>query len=218
MSSGKPYPIAKYFTYNNFFNAHRHFLATITRIVEPRFFHEAVTNSKWKDAMDIEIEALELNNTWTIVDLPLGQKATKCKWVYKVKYNADDSIERNKDRLVIRGDKQVEGFDCHETFAPVVKMISVRCFLSVAAAKGWELHQMDVNNVFLHGDLEEEVYMTLPLGFKTKSPNKVCRLQKSLYSLKQAPQQSFAKLSSTLLEYGFVRSYADYSLFTLQER
>ena len=135
-----------------------------------------------------EIEALDLNNTWTIVDLPPRRKAINCKWVYKVKYNADGSIKRNKDRLVIRGDKQVEGFDCNETFAPVAKMISVRYFLSVTAAKGWELHQMDVNNAFLNGVLEEEVYMTLSPGFKTKSPNKLCQLQTSLYVLKQAPR------------------------------
>jgi len=85
---------------------------------------------------------------------------------------------------VIHGDKQVEGFDFTATFAPMAKMTSVRCFLVFATTKGWELHQMDVNNAFLHGDLEEEVYMTLSLGFKASRPNKVCKLQKSLYGLK----------------------------------
>jgi len=93
-------------------------------------------------------------------------------------------------------------------------MVSVQCFPSVTVAQGWERHQLDVNNVFLHGDLHEEVYMKLPLGFHSTEPNKVCNLQKSLYGLKQAPWQWFAKLSSTLLPYGFVQSYADYSLFT----
>jgi len=104
-----------------------------------------------------EIEALDLNNTWTIVDLPPGRKAINCKWVYKVKYNADGSIERYKAHLVIRGDKQVEGFDYNETFGLLAKITSVRCFLLVTTAKEWELHQMDVNNAFLNGVLEEEV-------------------------------------------------------------
>jgi len=115
---------------------------------------------------------------------------------------------------VIGGDHQVEGFDFHETFVPVAKMTSVRCFLAVTVAKGWELHQLDVNNAFLYGSLEEEVYMKLPPRFKCPGGNKVCRLKKSLYGLRQAPRQWFAKLSSKLSEYGFVRSYADYSLFT----
>ena len=136
-----------------------------------------------------EIEALELNKTWTLEDLPNGKKSINCKWVYKVKYNSDGTIERYKARLVIRGDERIAGFDYHKTFAPITKMVSVRCFLSVAAAKGWELHQMDANNAFFHGDFDEEVYMTLPPGFQSAYPNKVCKLQKSLCGLKQAPRQ-----------------------------
>jgi len=142
-------------TYANFSNAHKNYLAAITKIVEPRYFHEAVKDKHWGEAMAKETETLELNKTWTIANLPPGKKPINCKWVSRVKYNSDGSIECYKARLVIRGDEQVEGFDYHETFAPVAKIVSVRCFLAVAIARGWELHQMDVHNSFLHGDLEE---------------------------------------------------------------
>lgn len=105
--------------------------------------------------------------------------------------------------LVIHGNRQVEGVDYNETFAPTTKMMTVRTFLVVAIAKNFELHQMDVRNAFLHVDLEEEVYMKLPPGFETSLPGKVCRLCKSLYGLKQAPRCWFAKLFDALRAYGF---------------
>jgi len=120
--------------------------------------------------------------------------------------------------LIIRGDHQVEGFGYNETFAPVAKMTSVWIFLSMAVAKGWELYQLDVNNAFLHGNLDEEVYMHLPPGFCSNNPTKVCLLKKCLYGLRQVPRQWFVKLSSNLSEYGFVRTYADYSLYIYRQQ
>ncbi|KAJ4758369.1 Retroelement pol polyprotein-like [Rhynchospora pubera] len=188
--------------------------AAVTAKKEPEHFGEAVKDSNWREAMRIEIEALERNDTWTIEDLPSGKKAIGCKWVYRIKYHSDGTIERYKARLVVLGNRQVEGIDYTETFAPVAKMVSVRTFLAVAVAKGWQLHQMDVHNAFLHGDLNEEVYMRLPPGFNFSQPGKVCRLRKSLYGLRQAPRMWFSKLSAALQSYGFIQSKADYSLFS----
>ncbi|XP_074363496.1 uncharacterized protein LOC141704047 [Apium graveolens] len=99
-------------------------------------------------------------------------------------------------------------------FAPVAKMVIVRAFLAIAASKNWEIHQIDIHNAFLQGDLDEEVHIKLPPDFESSSPNKVCRLRKSLYGLKEAPQCWFPKLVSALKKYGFLQSYSDYSMFT----
>lgn len=104
-------------------------------------------------------------------DLPPGKKAIGSKWVYKIKYNSDDTIDRYKAQVVVRGDDQVEGLDYTETFALVAKMASVRLFLALVVIKNWELYQMDINNVFLHGDLHEEVYMRPPLRFSHSMPS-----------------------------------------------
>ncbi|KAJ3687146.1 hypothetical protein LUZ61_016310 [Rhynchospora tenuis] len=218
VSSGNPYPIAHYVNCNNFSIAHRKFLAAVTAKKEPEYFGEAMKDDKWREAMRVEIDALERNGTWTIENLPYGKKAIGCKWVYRIKYHSDGRIERYKARLVVLGNRQVEGIDFKETFAPVAKMVTVRTFLAVAVARGWELHQMDVHNAFLHGDLHEEVYMRLPPGFSSQHPGKVCRLRKSLYGLRQAPRMWFSKLTTALQAYGFIQSYADYSLFTLEKK
>lgn len=214
-NSGAPYPLIHYVNYDKFFVKHRRFIAALTMEHEPVHFFEAVKDAKWRLAMQQELEALESNGTWTLQPLPDGKKPLGCKWVYKMKHNSDGTIERYKARLVILGNHQVEGIDYTETFAPVVKMVTVRLVLVIAAAKKWEIHQMDVHNAFLHGDLHEDVYMKLPPGFRTSQPGLVCKLRKSLYGLKQAPRCWFAKLSFALTNFGFQQSSSDHSLFTL---
>ena len=137
--------------------------------------------------------------------------------MYKTKFNSDGTVERHKARLVILGNRQVEGVYYNETFAPVTKMVTVQTLLAVAATQEWELHQMDVHNAFLHGDLKEEVYMKLPSGF-TACGDKVCKLNKSLYGLKQAPRYWFSKLVTALKNYGFTQSYSNYSLFDYTQK
>ena len=137
--------------------------------------------------MELEIQALEDNHTWEIVTLPTDKRAIGCKWVLKIKYKADGTVDRFKARLVARGYSQLEGLDYHDTFSPVVKMVTVRVVISLAATRKWSIHQMDVYNAFLQGDLEEEVYMTMPPGFfHNYKATHACKLVKSLYGLKQA--------------------------------
>lgn len=108
--------------------------------------------------MDTELVALQNNNTWDIVDLPKGKRPISSKWVYKLELKADGSIERHKVRLVIKGCTQKAGIDFNETFSPVVKMTTIRSLVTTATKKGWPLYQLDVNNAFLHGGIDTEVF------------------------------------------------------------
>ena len=109
--------------------------------------------------MQSELAALKANNTWFLTPLPPGKQAIGCRWVYKIKCKSD--LECYKARLVAKGYTQLEGIDYHDTFSPTAKMVTICCLLALTAAQNWSLHQLDVHNAFLHGDLSEEIYMSL---------------------------------------------------------
>ena len=157
--------------------------------------------------MNEEIRALEKNETWEIVEKPKDKKAVGCRWIYTVKYQSDGTLDRYKARLVAKGYTQTYGIDYEETLAPVAKMNTVRIILSLAAHFGWEMHQVDVKNAFLHGSLEEEVYMKIPLGYGAiNEGDKVCRLKKVLYGLKQSPCAWFEKFTQAMVSVGYQQS------------
>ena len=212
-STGTLYPISSYLSYDALSSLHKSYVLNLSQVSEPKTYNQAIKHDCWRNAMDQEIAALENTKTWVLTDLPYGKQPIGCKWVYKIKRHADGSTERYKARLVAKGYTQQEGLDYFETFSPVVKLTTVRLVLALAASKHWYLHQLDVNNAFLHGDLDEEVYMSVPLGYKTEKPGQVCKLLKSLYGLKQASRQWNYKLTTTLLSLGYIQSKSDYSLF-----
>ncbi|MCO5590783.1 hypothetical protein L7F22_044758 [Adiantum nelumboides] len=158
------YPVDR-LTYDGYVAKHFAFMTKVVHDVEPTCFEEAAENDKWHKAMNEEMDALYDNETWDLVPLPKGKKPIGCRWVYKIKHNSDGSVSRYKARLVAKGYAQMYGIDYEETFAPVSKMATIRAVIAVAAAKVWILHQMDVKNAFLHGDLQEKVYMEQPPGY-----------------------------------------------------
>jgi hypothetical protein len=173
-----------------------------------------VGNPKWDNAMDEKMAALDANATWELVALPKDKKAIGCKWVYKVKHNGDGFVSRYKVRLVAKGYAQTYGIDYEETYSLVAKMTTVRAIIAMAPTKGWSLHQMDVKNAFLHGNLQEEVYMEQPSGYVDQThPNLVCRLKKALYGLKQAQRAWLDKIGQYLVTTGFQTFNADFSLY-----
>ncbi|CAN1807780.1 Retrovirus-related Pol polyprotein from transposon TNT 1-94 [Linum perenne] len=183
---------------------------------EPECYAEAcqaADASKWELAMKEEMNSLNSNQTWELAELPAGKKALHNKWVYRVKEEHDGS-KRYKARLVVKGFQQKEGIDYTEIFSPVVKLTTIRTVLSIVATEDLHLEQLDVKTAFLHGDLEEEIYMQQPEGFSVKGKEKlVCKLQKSLYGLKQAPRQWYKKFDGFMQASGYYKCNADHCCY-----
>ena len=163
--------------------------------------------------MQQELQALEANHTWDLTTLPPGKKAIGCRWVFKTTLNPNGTTDRYKAHLVAKGFNQVEGIDYFVSFSPVPKPVIVRVLLAIATAHSWSVHQIDINKAFLHGFIDEEVYMLPPEGYSVAQPGQVCLLRHSLYGLKQASRQWNVDLSSKLHGFGFRQSYFDPCLF-----
>ncbi|CAL8998022.1 unnamed protein product [Prunus brigantina] len=183
-------------------------------IVEPETFEEAIKDEAWQKAMETEIEMIEKNKTWELVDRPIDKLVIGVKWVYKTKLNLDGSIQKNKARLMAKGYAQKPGIDFNETFAPVARLDTIRTLVALAAQKDWKLFQLDVKSAFLNGVLNEEVYVDQPSGFVIKNrEDKVYRLKKALYGLKQAPRAWYEEINSYFTKAGFQRSPSEATLY-----
>nr|KYP45441.1 Retrovirus-related Pol polyprotein from transposon TNT 1-94 [Cajanus cajan] len=192
------------------------FVSSLDSVSIPKSTGEAMVDSRWRQAMLDEMDALQTSGTWELLPLPPDKSTIGCRWVYTVKVAPYGSIDRFKARLVAKGYTQIYGLDYGDTFSPVAKMTSVRLFLAMAAIRHWPLHQLDIKNAFLNGELQEEVYMNQPPGFiASGETHLVCRLRRSLYGLKQSPRAWFGRFSSALIEFGMTRCEADHSVFFL---
>ena len=157
------------------------------------------------------MESHEKNHTWDLVTLPPGRRVVTCKWIYKIKDGASPTEGvKYKSRVVARGFSQREGVDYNEIFSPVVRHTSIRVLLALVAHQDLELEQLDVKTAFLHGELEEEIYMTQPDGFRVPGKEDyVCKLRKSLYGLKQSPRQWYKRFDSYMIKLGYIKSPYD---------
>ncbi|GKV49633.1 hypothetical protein SLEP1_g56374 [Rubroshorea leprosula] len=181
---------------------------------KPTCVPQAIKDPHWRRAMSEEFNALIRQGTWELVPSHPDQHVLGCKWIFRIKRGKDGSITRYKARLVAKGFHQRPGSDYLNTFSPVIKPTTIRTVLSLAVSRRWPLKQLDVNNAFLHGELDEELYMQQPAGFIDQThPSHVCRLRKSIYGLKQAPRAWFRALKAFLLSQGFFNSKSDSSLF-----
>ena len=185
---------------------------------EPRDYQEAMSSNEselWGGGMDEEIESLKKNGTWRLVKRPEDRKVIGCKWVYRRKPGIPGVEKpRHKSRLVAKGYSQKEGIDYQEIFSPVVKHVSIRLLLAITVNEDLELEQLDVKTAFLHGVIEEEIFMDQPEGYVVKGKEQlVCKLEKALYGLKQAPRQWNKCFDQFVVSQGFKRSEYDHCVY-----
>ncbi|GKA74166.1 ribonuclease H-like domain-containing protein [Tanacetum coccineum] len=188
----------------------------ISRIPKNPF--DALKDPQCRNAMYDEYNTLVKKGTWILVPRPTGVNMVRFMWLFKLKFRADGNLSRYKARLVANGSSQQVDVDFDETFSLVVKPATIRTVLSLVVSRKWPIHQLDVKNAFLNGDLSETVYMHQPPGFvDARFPNHVCRLQRSLYGLKQAPRAWFQRFAGYVTRAGFYHSRCDSSLFIYRQ-
>ncbi|KAJ6992892.1 Retrovirus-related Pol polyprotein from transposon TNT 1-94 [Populus alba x Populus x berolinensis] len=194
------------------------FLVLYTTADDPVSYDEAVKDIKWRQAMDAEIQAIEKNNTWELVELPKGMKKIGVKWVFKTKLNERGEVDKYKARLVVKGYEQRQGIDYSEVFSPVARWDTIRMILSLAALRSWEVFQLDVKSAFLHGELKEVVHIEQPEGYIRKGEEqKAYRLRKALYGLKQAPRAWYSRIEDYFNGEGFEKCSYEHTLFIKKE-
>ncbi|GKC58417.1 zinc finger, CCHC-type containing protein, partial [Tanacetum coccineum] len=185
---------------------------------DPKTFDEEMKSQDVafrKEAINDEMDSIMGNNTWVLADLPPGCKPLGCKWIFKIKLKVDGTFEKFKARLVIQGFKQKSGIDYFDTYASVARITTIRLLIAMASIHNLIIYQMDVKTTFLNSDLEEEVYMNQPHGFIMHgNENKVCKLIKSLYRLKQAPKQWHQKFDEVVLSNGYLLNQADKCVYS----
>lgn len=170
--------------------------------------------NQWRIAMAEELRSLEENDTWDLEPIPKGKKPIGCKWVFKIKTTTNGSANKFKARLVAQGFSQKFGVDYEEVFAPVVKGATIRCVLSIAGKRGYHAVHTDVKTAFLNGKIKEVVYMKQPPGHEDQYHRDWgCRLNKSLYGLRQSAKDWNETLNKMLVNHGFARSDNDPCLY-----
>src|SRR6516162_5228628 len=180
---------------------------------EPTTYEEAILDidyGNWLDAMKSEMDSMYADRVWTLVEAPEGIKPIGCKWVFKRKTDMEGNVQTYKAMLVVKGYRQKQGIDFDETFSPVAMIKSIRIMLAIAAYHDYEIWQMDMKIAFLNGNLVEDVYMMQPEGFIVpENANKVCKLQRSIYGLKQASRSWNQRFDETVKEFDFVQNEDD---------
>ncbi|UYV81944.1 hypothetical protein LAZ67_21000209 [Cordylochernes scorpioides] len=191
-------------------------------IIEPTTFEQAVNSKEapyWRRAMKDELRSLEDRNTWTLSDLPLGKRPISSRWVFKIKTNSKGDVERFKARLVARGFSQKRNVDFFETYSPVINFSVIRMIFALTINKNWYNRHLDVDNAYLYGELNEEIYMSPPDGSNDeKCEGKVLKLNRPIYGLRQSGLEWYCTLDKALEDIGFRRLAACNCLYTFEDK